>query len=98
MDWEEIEYGVVAASRPRTTGSFLWSITENLPDGSARTMSNLKELVPMSIEAKREYGVDGVGEAGRVTAVVAGGGGGGGGGSFCTSGAGNVSASPSDFI
>lgn len=40
-------------SRPRHTG-FLWrSMVRNFPDGSAWTISILKELVPMSIEAKR---------------------------------------------
>lgn len=48
-------------SRPRTTGSFRWSTMKNLPSGYARATSILKELVPMSIAAKRCEGVGLVG-------------------------------------
>lgn len=40
-------------SRPKTTGSLRVNSGRNFPDGFAWMMRSLKELVPMSMEAKR---------------------------------------------
>ena len=60
----EIANGVVGFEllRPRRTGC-LWLLSVmNWPDGLALTMRSLKELVPMSMVAKREEEGDEVGE------------------------------------
>lgn len=63
----EIAKGFVGVGlRPRRTGSLRWLRVRNWPDGLARTMRSLKELVPMSMDAKRE---EGGGDFGRVVAM-----------------------------
>lgn len=54
-------------SRPSTTGCLMRSMVRNLPVGSDRTITILKELVPMSTAAKR---FDGFEELGRLVAIV----------------------------
>lgn len=64
----EMANGVVGVElRPRRTGSLRWLRVRNLPDVSPWTMRSLKELVPMSMAAKREE--DEAGECGRLVPI-----------------------------
>lgn len=44
-------------SRPRITGCLRVSIVKNLPFGQALMIKSLKELVPMSMDAKSVCGI-----------------------------------------
>ena len=67
MDRLEIAKGFVGVElRPRRTGFLWWLSVRNWPGELARTMRSLKELVPISMDAKRE---EGGGDFGRVVAM-----------------------------